>query len=96
MLKKYLKNCLDSFVDVNIPNSIEILVVDDGSTDKTADIAKAMKKNIQTVSVLLSKENGGHGSTINYAIPRATGKYFKVVDGDDWVDKNISRHSLIF
>ena len=36
-----------------------------------------------------SKENGGHGSTINYAIPRATGKYFKVVDGDDWLDKSL-------
>ena len=40
-VEKYLKNCLDSFVDVNILNSIEILVVDDGSTDKTADIAKS-------------------------------------------------------
>ena len=43
-VEKYLKNCLDSFVDVNILNSIEILVVDDGSTDKTADIAKSYEK----------------------------------------------------
>lgn len=86
-VEKYLKNCLDSFVDVNILNSIEILVVDDGSTDKTADIAKSYEKKYPNSFRLLSKENGGHGSTINYAIPRATGKYFKVVDGDDWVDK---------
>lgn len=45
-VEKYLKNCLDSFVDVNILNSIEILVVDDGSTDKTADIAKSYEKKI--------------------------------------------------
>ena len=86
-VEKYLKNCLDSFVDVNILNSIEILVVDDGSTDKTADIAKNYEKKYPNSFRLLSKENGGHGSTINYAIPRASGKYFKVVDGDDWVDK---------
>ena len=37
---------------------------------------------------MISKENGGHGSTINRGIQEAKGKYFKVVDGDDWVDSN--------
>lgn len=36
---------------------------------------------------LIDKENGGHGSTINVSIPKATGKYIRILDGDDWVDE---------
>ena len=75
-VEKYLKNCLDSFVDVNILNSIEILVVDDGSTDKTADIAKSYEKKYPNSFRLLSKENGGHGSTINYRHSEGNRKVF--------------------
>ena len=88
-VEKYIKNCLDSFTDISVLRSMEIFVVDDGSTDKTAEIVKAYERKYPDSFKLLSKENGGHGSTINYAIPRATGKYFKVVDGDDWVDKKL-------
>ena len=62
---------------------------DDGSTDSTASLAHTYEQKYPYSFKVLSKENGGHGSTINYAIPRATGKYFKVVDGDDWLDKSL-------
>lgn len=85
-VEKYIDKCLKSFVNINCMRDIEVLVVNDGSTDKTAEIAKKFADEYPSSFVLLNKENGGHGSTINYAIPRARGKYFKVVDGDDWVD----------
>ncbi len=88
-VEKYIKTCLDSFVDISVLRSIEILVVNDGSTDSTAELALGYERKYPDSFKVLSKENGGHGSTINYAIPRATGKYFKVVDGDDWVDKKV-------
>lgn len=88
-VEKYIKNCLDSFADISVLRSMEILVVDDGSTDTTAEIARVYERKYPDSYKVLSKENGGHGSAINYAIPRATGKYFKVVDGDDWVDKKL-------
>lgn len=88
-VEKYIKNCLDSFIDLSVLRSLEILIVDDGSTDSTASLAHTYEKKYPYSFKVLSKENGGHGSTINYAIPRATGKYFKVVDGDDWLDKSL-------
>ena len=88
-VEKYIKNCLDSFIDLSVLRSLEILIVDDGSTDSTASLAHTYEQKYPYSFKVLSKENGGHGSTINYAIPRATGKYFKVVDGDDWLDKSL-------
>ena len=72
-------------IDKRIIDDIEILVVSDGSKDDTVNVAsKWQKKYPQSIRVI-EKENGGHGSTINRGIIEATGKYFKVVDGDDWV-----------
>lgn len=85
-VEKYIDKCLKSFVEISCLKDIEILIVNDGSTDRTAEIAQKYANEYPSSFILLNKENGGHGSTINYAIPQATGKYFKVVDGDDWVD----------
>lgn len=72
-VEKYIKNCLDSFIDLSVLRSLEILIVDDGSTDSTASLAHTYEQKYPYSFKVLSKENGGHGSTINYAIPRATG-----------------------
>ena len=84
-VEKYLQQTLDSFIDDEILNDIEVLVVDDGSKDRTATIGKAYEEKYPDTFRVISKENGGHGSTINRGIQEAKGKYFKVVDGDDWV-----------
>lgn len=83
-----LSYCLDSFVQTNVLNDLEIIVVDDGSKDSTADIARQYVYKYPESIKLIVKENGGHGSTINTSISNASGKYFKVVDADDWVEKD--------
>ena len=84
-VEKYLDKCVQSMLVDSILEDIEIIIVNDGSKDSTPQIAQGyVDKYPQTVR-LVDKENGGHGSTINAGIKVATGKYFKVVDGDDWL-----------
>lgn len=85
-VEKYLRQTLDSFLAEEILEEIEVLIVDDGSKDGTAAIGKEYEKNYPGTFRVISKENGGHGSTINRGIQEAKGQYFKVVDGDDWVN----------
>ncbi len=85
-VEKYLEKCLKSFEDVHALQDMEILVVNDGSTDKTAEIAEKFCRKYPSQYILYNKENGGHGSAINHAVIHAQGKYLKVVDADDWVD----------
>ena len=85
-VEQYLKDTLDSFISDEIMSEIEILVVNDGSKDSTPEIAEEYVRQYPQTFRLINKENGGHGSTINRGIEEASGKYFKVVDGDDWVN----------
>lgn len=82
----YLRRCLDSILIKEVLKDIEVLIVSDGSKDDSVNIAKEYEKNYPGTVRLIEKENGGHGSTINIGIKQATGKYFKVVDSDDWVN----------
>lgn len=83
---KYLDFNLQSFLRPSVPEKLEVIVVDDGSTDDTARIADAYHEKYPDIVKVVHKENGGHGSGINAGLRAATGKYFKVVDADDWVD----------
>lgn len=85
-VEKYLRDTLESFIADGIMPLIEILVVNDGSKDSTPEIAEEYVRKYPQTFRLINKENGGHGSTINRGIEEASGKYFKVVDGDDWVN----------
>lgn len=85
-VEKTLSKTLDSFNDSRIYDDVEVLIIDDGSKDKTKDIAEKYEKLVPQMFKYIKKSNGGHGSTINKGITLATGKYFKVIDGDDWVD----------
>jgi len=84
---KYLPIILNSLSSAKNINKIEILVVNDGSTDNTISVLNKYidysQKNYMENLKVINKPNGGHGSTINTAIKIAKGKYFKVLDGDD-------------
>lgn len=81
----YLARCLDTLV-AGEPQDVEVIVVDDGSTDGTAALARTYCERYPGTVRLEQKENGGHGSAINRGLAAATGVYFKVVDSDDWLD----------
>lgn len=83
-----IEKCLDSFVNSKYLDDIEILVINDGSKDSTEKIVNRYHQMYPQSIFLVNKENGGHGSTINKSICLACGKYFKIVDGDDWVDSD--------
>ena len=66
---------------------VEIIIVNDGSKDGTLKIAKEYKEKYPDIIKVVDKENGGHGDAVNFGLANATGKYFKVVDSDDWVNE---------
>ena len=83
--EKFLASCLDSLL-IGVDDKIEAIVINDGSTDRTSEIAHEYAKKYPFIKVV-DKENGGHGSGINVGIENATGLYFKMLDSDDHVDK---------
>ncbi len=84
--EKYLRRTLESFLIETILEEIEVLVINDGSTDNSLAVAMEYASRHPDSYHVITKENGGHGSGINCGIENATGFYFKVVDADDWVD----------
>jgi len=82
--EKFLNICLDSLLGVD--DRLEVIIVNDGSTDDTLNVANDYAKKYPTSVVVLDKENGGHGSGINACLEIAKGRFFKVIDSDDWID----------
>lgn len=80
----YMKYCIESLLSGG--EDVEILIVNDGSKDKTAEIAEWYAKEYPSIVRAIHQENGGHGEALNTGIKNATGLYLKVVDSDDWVD----------
>lgn len=85
-IENYVCSCLDSIVKQSYQN-LEIILVDDGSTDRTGNIFDTYASKDQRVKVL-HKVNGGVSSARNMALHRATGEYILFVDGDDWLEKD--------
>ena len=85
---EFIRDNLDSFCIPEVIDDIEVLIINDGSVDNTELIAKEYVEKYPDTFKLFNKENGGHGSGINCGIRHAEGKYFKVVDADDWVEKS--------
>lgn len=82
--QEYMKYCIESLLPGG--ENVELLIVDDGSSDKTGEIADEYAKAYPTIVKAIHQENGGHGEAVNTGIQNANGIYFKVVDSDDWVD----------
>ncbi len=81
-----LRRCLDSFIIPEIMDAVEVIIVNDGSSDKTSEIAHYYQQKWPNTFIVIDKDDKGYGSTINISIEKASGKYFKTVDADDYVD----------
>lgn len=85
-VEKFIRQNLDSMVDLEIMDLLEVFIVDDGGKDGTLAIAKEYEERYPDTFHAIHKENGGYGSTVNYSLEHAAGKFFRMLDGDDWFD----------
>ena len=85
-MEQYLSRCLDSLVYINNICDVEILIINDGSNDATLQIAQKYESLYPQSVRAIDKSNGGWGSVVNLAVMEATGKYFKLLDADDWYE----------
>ena len=83
-LEKEISKCLTSLIIQKFEN-LEIIVVDDGSTDGTPDVVDSFEKKSKNIRVFHTK-NRGLSAARNFGISKATGKYIALIDGDDYVD----------
>ena len=84
-MEKYITDALES-CRIKDMDKLEVLIMNDGSTDRTREICEKYCNDYPDVFILVNKENGGWGSNINLAVKKATGKYFRILDADDWFD----------
>lgn len=85
-VEKTLRDTLSSLCVETVVDSLDIIVVNDGSTDLTVSVAEDFALKYPDSVRILSKNNAGHGSAVNCGLEAAVGRYFKVVDGDDRLD----------
>jgi glycosyltransferase involved in cell wall biosynthesis len=81
----FMRKCIESLLPGG--EEVEIIIVNDGSKDGTAAIADEYAEKYPTIVKAVHQENGGHGEAVNAGLRNATGLYYKVVDSDDWVNK---------
>lgn len=80
----YLHYCVESLVIGG--EQVGILIINDGSQDQTQEIAECLASKYPNIVRAIYQENKGHGGAVNRGLAEASGRYFKVVDSDDWVD----------
>lgn len=81
----YMSHCIETLLPGG--DDVEIIIVNDGSTDRTREIAEEYAKKYPNIIKVINQENGGHGEAVNTGLKYASGTYFKVVDSDDWVSE---------
>lgn len=87
---------MDSFLPCKHLSDLEILVINDDSTDHIAEIVSCYEKRYPGIIYLINKENSGHGSTLNKSLELASGQFYKAVDGDDWGDASWTGSAIVW
>ena len=83
-MEKYLLKCLGSLIVApELMERIEVIVVNDGSTDRTSEIAHSFEVKFPGVFRVIDKENGHYGSCVNAGLKMASGVFAKILDADD-------------
>lgn len=90
--EKYLKQCLNSVIIQNF-NNIEIICINDGSTDNSQKILEKFSKKDNRFKIITTS-NKGQGSARNLGLKHAKGEYISFIDADDWIEKNT--YSLLY
>ncbi len=87
----FLELCIETILNHRNAGKMEVIIVNDGSTDNTLQVAKKIQRLWNeriddSIIRIIDKENGGHGSTINVGISEVRGEFVRLIDADDWVD----------
>lgn len=86
-VEKYLEECLDSIVNQTL-SDIEIICINDGSTDSSPEIIKRYAKN-DSRFIVINKKNSGYGDSMNRGLAKATGEYIGIVESDDFIENDM-------
>ena len=89
-VEDYLNESIDSIIKqtLNFKDNVQLILVDDGSKDKSLEIAQNYKVKFPENVVVISKENGGQASARNLGLKHAQGKYVNFLDSDDYLSRN--------
>lgn len=88
-MEKYLRRCLDSLIVSNeLMPLLDVLIINDGSKDSSSQIAHEYELRFPNTFKVIDKVNGNYGSCVNRGIKEASGKYFRILDADDFFDTN--------
>ena len=85
-MEAYLRRCLESVIVPDGLDSLEVIVVNDGSTDRTGEIAHDYAARFPGTFRVIDKENGHYGSCVNAGLKAAAGEFVKILEADDWYD----------